>query len=86
MRRPPVDVWDVSMFDGELLAFLGANAILIRFYWTERRKLFLQREAQIVRGLPEPTARGTIDCAPATVVLCRSLPLFPRDANHRRHG
>jgi hypothetical protein len=45
MVVPPIDVWQVTSFDDDLLVTLRANAELIRDYLTTDRQIFLEREA-----------------------------------------
>lgn len=44
MNEPPIDVWDLATFDGELVDILEANADLIRGYLDRDIEIFLTYE------------------------------------------
>lgn len=53
-----IDVWNPATFDDGLRAFLDENAQLVRDYRAEARRLFEEREAQTVRGIPDENRFG----------------------------
>ncbi|HET9640269.1 MAG TPA: hypothetical protein VFP12_13785 [Allosphingosinicella sp.] len=53
-----IDVWDVDTFDTELRTLLDDHSELIRSYWRESSRLFMEREAQTLRGPPEENIHG----------------------------
>lgn len=63
MPRPWIDVWNPGSFDRELHAFLDQHAELIAAFLSESRRLFVEREAQTVRGMPKLNPHGPAWCA-----------------------
>jgi hypothetical protein len=46
----PFDVWDVDSYDPELRALLDGEAELVQAYWDTGHRMWLEREAQTLRG------------------------------------
>lgn len=61
--QPLIDVWNPGSFDRELRACLDGYAELIDVFLSESRRLFVEREAQTVRGMPELNRHGPAWCA-----------------------
>jgi hypothetical protein len=57
VNDPPIDVWDLTTFDAELVAILDNNADLIRNYMVRDHEIFLTHELAIGhdRALMRPT-------------------------------